>query len=107
MRFTLPPPVSVAVALVASFVVDAVYLIGVLFEEVRHVEEAVAFETHVNERRLHSGQYSRDSPLVDTAGQRILVGPLKIHLNQLPVFENRDFRLVTVLADHQFLGRHE
>jgi hypothetical protein len=104
-RFAGAIPVTPA-HLTAS-IVNAIEFVGVLFKEVRDVEEAVAFETKVYKRGLHPGQHSRDSPFVNAAGQRILVGPLKKHLDQLPVFENGNFGLVAVLADHQFLGRHE
>jgi hypothetical protein len=59
----------------------------VLIEEIRNVEERIAFQPHVHERGLHSGQNARNAALMDAACQRIFIGALEVNLNQLVVFE--------------------
>ena len=78
-----------------------------LVEEVRDIEKGVAFETEIDKRRLHARQDAGHSSFVDTACQRIFVGTLKMHLDELTVLEDGDFGLVARLADHQFLGWHQ
>ena len=41
-------------------------------DDVGDVEEAVALETEVNERRLHAGQHFRDPALVEVADDAAL-----------------------------------
>jgi hypothetical protein len=36
-------------------------------DDVRHIQEAVAFEAEVDERGLHAGEHFRDAALVDIA----------------------------------------
>ena len=89
---TIPVSVLPHGALVAGYLVEVV----VLFEEVRNVEKRVAFEAHIDESRLHSGQHARDAPLMNAAGERIFVGALEVNFHQLIVFDESYFGLMPI-----------
>jgi hypothetical protein len=99
----LAPAAAVPGAAVLRHLVE---LVGVFFEEIRDVEEAVALQAQVDEGRLHARQHAGDAPLVDTARQRVFVGALEVDLDQLAIFENGRFGFVAVLCDHQLFGWH-
>jgi len=48
--------------------------------KIGHVEERVPFETEVDEGGLHARENAGDAPLMDAAGEGILVGPLEENL---------------------------
>jgi hypothetical protein len=107
----IPIPVAITAAAIGGGgggrILDFLYVFAVLVEEVGDIEKGIAFEAEVDEGRLHARQDAGDSSFVDTACQRIFVGTLKMHLDELTVFEDGDFGLVARLADHQFLGWHQ
>ncbi|HAX42097.1 MAG TPA: hypothetical protein DCY80_06015 [Solibacterales bacterium] len=78
-----------------------------LVKKVRDIEECIAFKSQVDKGRLHARQDAGHSSFMDTARQRVFVGTLKMHLDELAVLEDSDFGLVARLADHQFLGWHQ
>jgi hypothetical protein len=69
-------------------------LVFLLFEEVRHIEEGVAFEPYVDECRLHSGKNPGHATLVDRTCERVFVLTLKINFVELLVFHDRHFGFV-------------
>ena len=70
----------------------------------RDVEEGVALEADVDERRLHAGQHPRHPPLVDVADDAAMVAALEEDLGQPIVFEHRDAGLVRVALDEHLVG---
>jgi hypothetical protein len=79
-------------------------LVLVFLQEVRNVEKCITLQAEVHKRGLHAGEYASDAPLVDTTGERILVGPLEMNLHQLIVFQQRHSGLVPIGRDHHFLA---
>ena len=73
----------------------------VFFKEIRDVQERIAFQSQIDERRLHPRQHARNSSFMDASRQGILRPPLKVNLDQLVVFENRHLGLVAVRRNHQ------
>jgi len=45
-------------------------------DDIRHVEEAIALEADVDERRLHAGEDFGDPPLVDVTDDAAILFPL-------------------------------
>ena len=72
-------------------------------DDVRHVEEAVALEADVDERRLHAGQDFRDPALVDVADDAAILLALDEQFSELVVLENGDAGFVAVRGDDHFL----
>ena len=70
---------------------------------VAHVEEGVALQATVDERRLHAGKDAGDPALVQVADQPALAMALERDLGQAIVLEHRDARLVRVALDQQRL----
>ena len=70
------------------------FLVFLLFEKVGDVEEGVAFESDIDECRLHSRQYSCYAPFVNGSRERVLVLTLKVDFAKLFVFYYRNFGLV-------------
>jgi hypothetical protein len=92
----------------ASFGADGLFVYGInifpmFFEKIGDIEEGVAFQAEVHEGGLHAGQDPRDAAFVNAAGERILVGALKINFYQLILFEDSYFSLMAIGANHQFL----
>jgi hypothetical protein len=56
-------------------------------DDVGYVEERVAFETEVNERRLHARKHLRDAALVDVADHASRVFPFDKDFDCLIVLE--------------------
>jgi hypothetical protein len=75
----------------------------VLFKEIRDVEECIAFQAQIDERRLHSWKDTRYPAFVDAACERIFISPLKIDLDKLIVFKNCYFCFVAIGSNHQLL----
>ena len=73
-------------------------------DDVGDVEEAVALETEVNERRLHAGQHLRHPALVEIADDAALTLALDEHLGDQIVLEDRDPRFVGARGDDHLLG---
>src|SRR5438445_141491 len=65
-----------------GLLVDCVYVF-VFFEKIRNVQKRVTFQTQVNKRGLHPGQNARHAALMDTSRQRVLIGALEVHFNEL------------------------
>ena len=72
-------------------------------DDLVHVEEAVAVEPDVDERRLHARQDVVDDALVDVPGDRAMRSPPEVHLGDLPVLEDRDRLLEHVDGDEDLL----
>jgi hypothetical protein len=94
------------VTILANGTVIGAHLIKVFMflEEVGHVEKRVALQAEIHECRLHSGEHARDASLMNAAGERIFIGALEINLAQQIVFDQRDFGLLPVGRDYQFLA---
>ena len=77
-------------------------------DDLGHVQERIALEPDVNERRLHPGQDLRDPALVDVADHAALMLALDEDLDDLVVLEDRDPRLVVAGGDDHLLvhGTH-
>jgi hypothetical protein len=88
------------------FLKDLVILFLVLIEEVGNIEEGVAFEADIYERRLHSREHATDAALVNTTYQANVGISFKIHLDELVVFEHGHFCLVRRRGNIHLL-RHE
>ena len=56
------------------------------FEEVRYVEERIAFQPDIDECRLHAGQYAGNAAVIDRTGQSIFVFAFVIDFRELIVF---------------------
>src|SRR4029079_17644015 len=71
-------PVAIAAVAVTVAVLAELDLLEVvqLLAHVGDVEERVALEPDVDERRLHAGQHPRDAPLVDVADRAARAGAL-------------------------------
>jgi hypothetical protein len=105
---TLAPPAAlvghIAAALLAVLVPAFHALEGVhRVDDVGHVEEAVALEADVDERRLHARQHFGDAALVDVADHSALALALDRDLDDLVVLENGHHGLVAVGRDDHFL----
>src|SRR5438552_3659757 len=62
-----------------------------LVEEVRDVEECIAFESYVYKSRLHPGQHAHHSSLVDVADNALIVlAAFDVKLGNLFVFDDGD-----------------
>ena len=72
-------------------------------DDVGDVEEAVALEADVNERRLHAGQHLRHPALVDVADDAALPLALDEDLDDQVVLEDGHPRLVAVRGDDHLL----
>ena len=100
-------PVARIAALLAVAVVLARFELLEFLErvdDVGHVEEAVALETDVDERRLHAGQHLRHPALVDVAGDAALPFPLDEDFSDQVVFENGDDGFVAIRGDDHLLS---
>jgi hypothetical protein len=75
----------------------------VFLKEVGDVQERVALQPQVHERRLHSRQNAGDSSFVNTTGERIFIGALEVNFTQQIVFDQGHLGLVPIGRDHQFL----
>ena len=75
-------------------------------DDVRHIEETVAFETEVNERRLHAGKDFRDPAFVEIANDATLMLAFDEDLGNLIVLEDRDPCFVGARGDDHLLGGH-
>ena len=73
-------------------------------EDLRDVQERVALEADVDERRLHAGQHLRDPALVDVADDAALALPLDEDLGHQVVLENGHHGLVAARGDDHLLG---
>jgi hypothetical protein len=71
---------------------------------VGHVEEAVALESEIDERRLHAGKHLGDAALVDVADDAAVVFALDEDLREEVVLEDGHAGLVAVGRDDHFLG---
>jgi hypothetical protein len=71
-----------------------VFLVFLLFEEIGDVKEGIAFESNVDECRLHSREDPRYAAFVDGTCQRVFVLTLEINFGKLFVFDHRDFGFV-------------
>ncbi len=70
-----------------------------LVEEVRNVKEGVAFETNVDEGRLHSRQYAHDATFVNVADDSLMLfSTFNVELCDLVVFNDRNLFLASVDA---------
>ena len=58
-----------------------VVIIFEIFEDVAHVEEGVAIQADINERRLHARKHASHSAFVDAADQRELFFALDINFD--------------------------
>ena len=67
------------------------------------VQEPVALEADVHERRLHAREHVVDDTLVDVPGNRAALGTAEIDLGGLAVFENGDRLLAHVDGDVDLL----
>ena len=72
-------------------------------DDVRDVQEGVAFETEVNERRLHPRQDLRDPALVDVADDAARLLALDEDFDDLIVLEDRHAGLVAGRGDDHLL----
>src|SRR5438105_5522035 len=72
-------------------------------DDVGDVEEAVAFEADVDERRLHAGEDLRDAALVDVADDAALPLALDEDLGHEVVLEDGHYRLVAIRGDDHLL----
>ena len=63
-------------------------------DDVGDVEERVALETEVNERRLHAREHFRDAAFVDVADHAARLFPLDEDFDDLIVLEDRHTRFV-------------
>ncbi|MGP8175911.1 MAG: hypothetical protein ACLP7O_15385 [Terracidiphilus sp.] len=84
---------------------DDLVVLVVVFEKVRDVQECVAFQTDIDESRLHARQYARHSAFVDAACQGVFILPLVVNFHYLIVLEHRYTCFVAVRGNHQLL-RH-
>ena len=71
-------------------------------DDVGDVEEAVALEADVDERRLHPRQHLRHASLVDVADDAPLALALDEDLGHQVILENGHHRLVPVRGDNHF-----
>ena len=72
-------------------------------DDLRDVEERVAFEAYVNKGGLHAGQHLRDPALVDVADDAALILALDEDLDDLVVLEDGDTRVVPARGDDHLL----
>ena len=86
--------VRCAVGVVRAVVVD---------HRVAHVEEGVALEAEIDERRLHAGQHARHAALVQVADQAAVAVALERELGEAVVLEHGDPRLVRIALDQERL----
>ncbi len=68
------------------------------------VEESVALEPDVDERRLHAREDVVDHALVDVAGDRLALRPAEVDLCRLAVLQDGDRLLAHVDRDEDLLG---
>src|SRR5207237_2827615 len=91
------------------FEVDVVRAVVVVLlesvDDVGDVEEGVALEAEVDEGGLHAGQNFGDAAFIDVADDGAVARPLDPQLDDLPLVENGDPRLVPGRIDHD-LPRH-
>src|SRR5262245_33585739 len=73
-------------------------------DDVADVEEAVALEAEVNERRLHAGQHFRYPALVDVADDATRSLAFDEYLGDLIVLEDRDPCFVGARGDDHLLA---
>ena len=102
----VPPPMRRWRWPAATIVVIRVEAVELLErrDDVRDVEEAVAFETEVNERRLHAGQHFRYPALVQIANDTARALALDEDFGDLIFLENRDPCFVGARGDDHLLG---
>ena len=79
-------------------------VLGQLLEDVGGVEEGVALEAEVHERRLHPREDPGHAPLVDAAHDAPVRLALEEELGDDPVLEEGDPRLAGVGADDEVSG---
>jgi hypothetical protein len=79
---------------------DDLVVLLVIFEEIRNVQERVAFQADIDERRLHSRQDAGHSSFVNATRQRIFLLPLVVHFRDLLILDNRDTGFVAVGRDY-------
>jgi len=72
--------------------------------DIGDVEETVALETEVNERRLHAGQHFRDPAFVEIASDTALMLAFDEDFGNLIVLEDRDPCFVGARGDDHLLG---
>jgi hypothetical protein len=72
-------------------------------DDVGYVEERVAFETEINERRLHARKHLRDAALVDVADHASRVFPFDEDFDCLIVLEDRHTSFVRRRGDNHLL----
>jgi hypothetical protein len=72
----------------------------VIFEEIGNVQEGIAFQANVHERRLHAGKHPRNPAFMNTTRQRVFLLALKINFDKLIVFEYRHASLVAIRGNH-------
>jgi hypothetical protein len=73
-------------------------------DDVRNIEKAVAFETEVNERRLHAGQHFGYPALVEVAHHPARPLALDEYFGNLVLLEDRDPCFVGARGDDHLLG---
>jgi hypothetical protein len=78
-----------------------------LFEVVGDVEEGVALEPDVYERRLHAGQHAGNATLVDAAGQSDFLLAFNVELNKLSVLQQSHLGFVRGAGDDDFFGHRD
>ena len=70
-----------------------------LVEEVRDVEECIAFESYVNESRLHPGQHAHHTSFVDVAYNALVVlAAFDVKLGNFFVLDDGDLLFASVKA---------
>src|SRR5262249_20208763 len=60
---------------------DLLHALGIFFfleEEVRHIQERVAFQSHIDERRLHAGKHAGHPAFVNRSSQGVFIFALVI-----------------------------
>ena len=72
------------------------------FHKISDIEEGVAVEADIDERRLHAGKHARHFAVVDGAGEGVFVLALVIDLSELVVFKDGQTRFVRRAGNTNF-----
>ena len=68
-------------------------------EEIRDIKEGVAFESDIDESRLHSRQHAHHAPFINVADDALIAfAALDVKLGNLLVFDDRDLFFASVEA---------
>src|SRR4029453_3407764 len=99
------PAIAAALGVAAIILVVGIEAIEFLdrVDDVRDIQEPIAFERDINERALHAGEHFRYPALVYVANDSPMTRALDENLGDEIFLEDRDHRLVPAGRDDHFL----